>query len=209
MTLDEQLALLENEENELKRRRAQLIELRNEENRLKAIEAAKSRPATVSIKLAGPMLSYTTSLYRIDLAETLSQQLEKTLQQGGQLILGGNRSECNFQPTLIDFVDSDSIAFQEETFGPLAVVCRAKDEWDAIKIANNHRYGLAASIWTEDRERAYFLARKVEAGNVFVNSLVRSDSKIPFGGIKKSGYGRELSEIGIKEFMNRKSLIIE
>ena len=148
-------------------------------------------------------------LARLDLAEKLSQQLEKSLQQGAKLVLGGEYEKCNFQPTLIDFVDSDNIAFQEETFGPLATIIRAKDENDAVAIANNHRYGLASAIWTEDREKAYRLARKIEAGNVFINSLVRSDSRIPFGGIKKSGYGRELSQIGIKEFMNMKSIIIE
>jgi len=148
-------------------------------------------------------------LARLDLAEKLSGQLEKSLQQGAKLIIGGERDNCNFQPTLIDFVDSNNIAFQEETFGPLATIIRAKDENDAVTIANNHRYGLASSIWSEDRENAYQLARKIEAGNVFINSLVRSDSRIPFGGIKKSGYGRELSDIGIREFMNMKSLIIE
>ncbi|MFV8345362.1 NAD-dependent succinate-semialdehyde dehydrogenase [Flavobacterium sp. ZB4P13] len=148
-------------------------------------------------------------LARLDLAEKLANQLEKSLQQGAELILGGERENCNFQPTLIDFVDSNNIAFQEETFGPLATICRAKDENDAIMIANNHRYGLAAAIWTEDRDNAYRLARRIEAGNVFVNSLVRSDSRVPFGGIKKSGYGRELGTIGIKEFMNMKALIIE
>jgi succinate-semialdehyde dehydrogenase/glutarate-semialdehyde dehydrogenase len=148
-------------------------------------------------------------LARIDLAEKLSYQLEHSLKQGAKIVHGGERDHCNFQPTLIDFVDSNNIAFQEETFGPLATIIRAKDENDAIAIANNHRYGLASAIWTEDRENAYKLARRIEAGNVFVNSLVRSDSRIPFGGTKKSGYGRELSEIGIKEFMNMKSLIIE
>lgn len=148
-------------------------------------------------------------LARLDLAEKLSRQLEKSLQQGAKLVVGGAREDCNFQPTLIDFVDSNNIAFQEETFGPLATLIRAKDENDAVAIANNHRYGLASAIWTEDRENAYRLARKIEAGNVFVNALVRSDSRIPFGGIKKSGYGRELSNIGIKEFMNMKSIIIE
>nr|WP_315166936.1 NAD-dependent succinate-semialdehyde dehydrogenase [uncultured Flavobacterium sp.] len=148
-------------------------------------------------------------LARLDLAEKLSSQLEKSLQQGAKLVLGGVREQCNFQPTLIDFVDANNITFQEETFGPLATIVRAKDENDAIAIANNHRYGLASAIWTEDRDKAYQLARRIDVGNVFVNSLVRSDSRIPFGGIKKSGYGRELSEIGIKEFMNMKSLIIE
>lgn len=148
-------------------------------------------------------------LARIDLADKLSSQLKISMKQGAKLVVGGEREYCNFQPTLIDCVGVDNIAFQEETFGPLATIIRAKDENEAIAIANNHRYGLASSIWTEDRERAYVLARKIEAGNVFVNSLVRSDSRIPFGGTKKSGYGRELSEIGIKEFMNMKSVIIE
>jgi succinate-semialdehyde dehydrogenase/glutarate-semialdehyde dehydrogenase len=148
-------------------------------------------------------------LARLDLAEKLEGQLAKSLQQGAKLIVGGERENCNFQPTLIDFVDSNNIAFQEETFGPLATIIRAKDANDAVAIANNHRYGLAAAIWSEDRENAYQLARKIEAGNVFVNSLVRSDSRVPFGGIKKSGYGRELGAIGIKEFMNMKSLVIE
>ncbi|RTY91290.1 NAD-dependent succinate-semialdehyde dehydrogenase [Flavobacterium sp. GSP27] len=148
-------------------------------------------------------------LARLDLAKQLSRQLHKALEQGAKLIVGGERENCNFQPTLIDFVTVDSIAFQEETFGPLATIIRAKDENDAIAIANNHRYGLASALWTEDREKAYTLARRIEAGNVFVNSLVRSDSRVPFGGIKKSGYGRELGAVGIKEFMNMKSLVIE
>ncbi len=148
-------------------------------------------------------------LAKLEFANTLSSQLEKSLQQGAKILVGGEQDNCNFQPTLIDFVDSNNIAFQEETFGPLATIIRAKDENDAIAIANNHRYGLASAIWTEDREKAYKLARRIEAGNVFINSLVRSDSRIPFGGIKKSGYGRELSDIGMKEFMNMKSIIIE
>lgn len=148
-------------------------------------------------------------LARLDLAEKLESQLKKSVQQGAKILAGGARENCNFQPTLIECFDSNSIAFQEETFGPLATVIRAKDENEAISIANNHRYGLAAAIWTADRERAYHLARKIEAGSVFVNSLVRSDSRVPFGGIKKSGYGRELGAMGIKEFMNAKSLIIE
>ena len=148
-------------------------------------------------------------LARLDLAETLASQLEKSLKQGAKLVVGGEYENCNFQPTLIDFVAVDSVAFQEETFGPLATVIRAKDENDAVAIANNHRYGLAAAIWTEDREKAYKIARNIEAGNVFVNSLVRSDSRVPFGGVKKSGYGRELGAVGIKEFMNMKSVVIE
>ena len=148
-------------------------------------------------------------LARLDLAEKLEMQFNKSIEQGAKILVGGTRENCNFQPTLIECFSTESPVFQEETFGPLATIIRARDEKDAIFIANNHRYGLAASIWTEDREHAYSLARTIDAGSVFVNSLVRSDSRIPFGGIKKSGYGRELGDIGIKEFMNMKSLIIE
>lgn len=166
---------------------------------------------TALLKQGNPLQSgiHMGPLARIDLAEKLSGQLGTSLKQGAKLVVGGERDYCNFQPTLIDFVEVENVAFREETFGPLATIIRAVDENDAIAIANNHRCGLASAIWTEDKERAYTLARKIEAGNVFVNSLVRSDSRIPFGGIKKSGYGRELSEIGIKEFMNMKSVIIE
>lgn len=148
-------------------------------------------------------------LARIDLAQKLEQQLQSAIAQGAKLILGGQRENCNFQPTLLDFVDNQNIAFQEETFGPLATITRATDQNHAIALANSHRYGLAAALWTENRQNAYQIARKIEAGNIFINSLVRSDSRIPFGGIKKSGYGRELSTIGIQEFMNTKSIIIE
>lgn len=147
-------------------------------------------------------------LARIDLAEKLELQLQTALEQGAQLLLGGKREQCNFQPTIIDHVHVKNIAFQEETFGPLAAIVRAKNEEDAITLANQHRYGLAAAIWSEDVENAQQLARKIEAGSVFINSLVRSDSQISFGGIKKSGYGRELGAIGLKEFLNVKSIVV-
>ncbi|MCF6140860.1 NAD-dependent succinate-semialdehyde dehydrogenase [Flavobacterium sp. K77] len=148
------------------------------------------------------------SLARIDLAEKLEVQLKTSLDQGAQLLLGGEREQCNFQPTIIDHVQENNIAFREETFGPVAAIVRAKNEDEAIALANQHRYGLAAAIWSEDVEKAQQLARKIEAGSVFINSLVRSDSQIAFGGIKKSGYGRELGTIGLKEFLNVKSIVI-
>lgn len=147
-------------------------------------------------------------LARIDLAEKLELQLQTALEQGAQLLLGGKREQCNFQPTIIDHVHVKNIAFQEETFGPVAAIVRAKNEEEAITLANQHRYGLAAAIWSEDVENAQQLARKIEAGSVFINSLVRSDSQISFGGIKKSGYGRELGAIGLKEFLNVKSIVV-
>jgi succinate-semialdehyde dehydrogenase/glutarate-semialdehyde dehydrogenase len=93
-------------------------------------------------------------------------------------------------------------AFDEETFGPAAAVVRAKDDAEAIALANRSQYGLGASLWTRDIERAKVLARDIEAGSVFVNGMVASDPRLPFGGVKRSGYGRELSEFGIREFVN-------
>jgi succinate-semialdehyde dehydrogenase/glutarate-semialdehyde dehydrogenase len=100
-------------------------------------------------------------------------------------------------------------AFDEETFGPVASVITVEDEAHAIQIANQNRYGLGASVWTTDLGRGEFVARQVEAGSVFVNSLMRSDSRLPFGGIKKSGYGRELSFLGIREFVNAKTIFVD
>lgn len=148
-------------------------------------------------------------LARPDLAQNLDKQLQMALQQGAHLALGGQQNDCNFAPTLLTDVTENMVVFQEETFGPLACVSVFDDLNDAIDIANRHRYGLAAAVWTQDEDRAYHVARQLEVGNVFVNSIVRSDSRLPFGGIKKSGFGRELSGIGIREFMNVKTLVME
>ena len=100
----------------------------------------------------------------------------------------------------------DMPAYNEETFGPVAAVIRVQDEEQAIQVANHTVYGLGASIWTGDTERAKRLARRIESGSVFVNGVVASDPRLPFGGIKRSGYGRELSEFGIREFVNVKTI---
>lgn len=139
-------------------------------------------------------------LARLDLAEGLERQLQKALAQGAQLLCGGKRDGCNFEPTLLDQVTPDSVAFREETFGPLAAITTVSSEQEAIKLANQSRYGLSAAIWTQDLDKAKILSRQLEVGSVFVNAVVRSDSRLPIGGVKKSGYGRELAEAGIKEF---------
>ncbi len=146
---------------------------------------------------------------KLDLAEDLEIQLKKCVLQGARVVSGGGRKECNFQPTLLDFVKPGMAAFDEETFGPLAAIITAKNETEAITLANTSRFGLGSSLWTKDLERAETLAKQIDAGSVFVNSLMRSDTRLPFGGIKKSGYGRELSELGIKEFTNAKTIFIE
>ena len=99
-------------------------------------------------------------------------------------------------------------AFDEETFGPVAAVVRVRDEAAAIRLANASPYGLGASVWSGDRARAERVAAAIEAGSVFVNGQVHSDPRLPFGGIKQSGYGRELSEYGLREFVNVKTVVV-
>ncbi|MEO5601627.1 MAG: NAD-dependent succinate-semialdehyde dehydrogenase [Cyclobacteriaceae bacterium] len=147
-------------------------------------------------------------LARLDLAEDLEKQLKHSVASGARVVTGGNREGANFQPSILDNVSGGMPAFDEELFGPIAAVITVNNEQEAIEMANKNRYGLGASVWTRNPERGERVAREIESGCVFVNSLMRSDQRLPFGGIKKSGYGRELSELGIKEFMNAKSIYI-
>ncbi len=148
-------------------------------------------------------------LARLDLVEKLENQVLSSIRDGANLVFGNETDNCFFMPTLLTDVKVGMSAFDEELFGPVAAVISAKDEVEALALANNHRYGLDASIWTRDLELAYRMARELEVGNVFVNTLVRSDSRLPFGGVKKSGYGRELSEVGLKEWVNCKTIVVE
>jgi succinate-semialdehyde dehydrogenase / glutarate-semialdehyde dehydrogenase len=147
-------------------------------------------------------------LARVDLAESLENQMKNSLTSGARLITGGQRDGANYQPAILDNVSPGMPAFDEEMFGPVAAIIAVRDEKEAVDIANQNRYGLGASVWTKDSQRGERVARQVESGCVFVNSLMRSDQRLPFGGIKKSGYGRELSQLGIKEFMNAKTIYI-
>lgn len=146
---------------------------------------------------------------RLDLAEKLEQQELASVNMGSERLTAGTRNGNNYQPTLLINVKPGVPAFDEELFGPVAAIIPVKDEEEAIRMANINRYGLGASIWTSDLERGARMARSINAGGVFINALVRSDVRLPFGGIKKSGYGRELSTYGIKEFTNIKTVYIE
>ena len=163
------------------------------------------------IKQGDPLDEATTMgpMARLDLADAIERQYQATLAKGAKRLAGGERDQCNVQPMLLDKVKPGMAAFDEETFGPLAVLIDAKDEAEAIRLANQSDFGLGSAIWTQDMDRADRLARQIQAGSVFVNGLMRSDARIPFGGIKQSGFGRELSEAGIKEFVNIKTIWVE
>lgn len=146
---------------------------------------------------------------RLDLADTLESQLRRGLDEGAELVTGGERDRCLFEPTLVTLSKPDNALLQEEVFGPLMPVVRFETDEEAIRMANDTRFGLGGSVWTKDLEKGEHLALQIEAGSVFVNGLVRSDPRLPFGGIKDSGYGRELSEEGIREFVNVKTVVID
>jgi succinate-semialdehyde dehydrogenase/glutarate-semialdehyde dehydrogenase len=144
-------------------------------------------------------------LARGDLRDTVAEQVERSVSSGAHRVVGGspmNGKGYFYAPTVLDGVRSDMPAFREEVFGPVAAVIRARDPEDAIRLANDTEYGLGSALWTRDIARAKELARRIEAGNVFINGMVASDPRLPFGGIKRSGYGRELGVFGIREFVN-------
>src|SRR5258705_3831156 len=148
---------------------------------------------------------------RDDLRASLHRQVEESVKRGAKLLLGGRVPEgpgAFYPPTVLEHVKPGMAAFDEETFGPVARLLHARDEADAIRLANQSQFGLGASLWTNNRERAERIAAEIDAGCIFVNELVKSDPRLPFGGIKRSGYGRELSEYGIREFVNIKSVWI-
>ncbi len=150
-------------------------------------------------------------MVRPDARDELHRQVLASVAAGATLLLGGEKGSgvCEYPATILDNVVPGVPAYSEELFGPVASILYATDEADAIRIANDTAFGLAASIWTEDKVKGEALARKIQAGAIFVNSLVRSDCRLPFGGTKTSGFGRELAEHGIHEFMNIKTVYVD
>lgn len=151
-------------------------------------------------------------LARVDLRNELHRQVEQSCALGARLLTGGfipDEKSAFYPPTVLEDVVPGMPAYHEELFGPVAVLYRAKSEEDAVRIANDTVFGLGAGIFTTDIGKGKLLAEKgLDAGCVFVNDFVKSDPRLPFGGVKESGYGRELSTIGIREFVNVKAIVV-
>ncbi|RAV28648.1 NAD-dependent succinate-semialdehyde dehydrogenase [Sinomicrobium soli] len=152
--------------------------------------------------------TYLGTLAREDLAEDLEKQLQESVEKGAEIRTGGKRDKAFFEPTVVVNVTEEMPVFKEETFGPLMAITVFDTEEEAIALVNKSRYGLGVSVFTESLERARSLVPEFDDGAVFVNELVKSDPRLPFGGTKSSGYGRELSVDGIREFVNKKTVYI-
>jgi succinate-semialdehyde dehydrogenase/glutarate-semialdehyde dehydrogenase len=144
-------------------------------------------------------------------AEDVHRQISVSIEMGATCILGGSlpADSCFYPPTLLTNITPEMPVFVEETFGPVVAVIVAENEEEVIKLANDSLFGLGAALWTRDIEKGEAMGRRIDAGAIFINGLVKSDPRLPFGGIKNSGFGRELSHYGIKEFCNIKSIWVK
>jgi len=168
----------------------------------KGVAALKSGDPMDEATQVGP-------LARTDLAEDLQRQVRDSLKLGAELLSGGSHKGAYHEPTVLGNVKPGMPAFDEETFGPLAAMVRAKDEADALRLSELSVFGLGVSVCTADIEKAEVLAASISDGAYFVNELVKSDPRLPFGGTKRSGYGRELARDGLMEFVNRKTVYVK
>ncbi|WP_026450023.1 NAD-dependent succinate-semialdehyde dehydrogenase [Aequorivita capsosiphonis] len=162
------------------------------------------------LKSGNPMSeeTFVGTLAREDLAKDLEKQVNDSVEAGAKVVIGGNRLEAYFDPTVLTHVTEKMPAFKQETFGPVLSVTTFKNVNEAIALSNNSKFGLGVSIFTKDIEEAQKMAFQFDEGAVFINELVKSDPRLPFGGVKESGYGRELSINGIHEFVNKKTVYI-
>ena len=149
---------------------------------------------------------------RGDLRDELHQQVENALAQGARAVTGCKPIDgpgAFYSASIIDHLEPNNSAYYEELFGPVATIFRVKDEAEALRTANDTPFGLGGSVWTQDAKRGEQFALQLQCGSAFVNGMVKSDPRLPFGGIKTSGYGRELAQEGIKEFVNTKTIWIK
>jgi succinate-semialdehyde dehydrogenase/glutarate-semialdehyde dehydrogenase len=173
--------------------------------------AAAFRAGVEKLVVGDPMDEATTQgpLARGNLRDELDRQVRASVAEGATLVVGGNVRPGPgyfYDPTMLDHVTPEMTVAREETFGPAAAILRVRNADDAIALANGTEFGLGAALWTGDSERGRALAREIDAGAVFVNGMVASDARLPFGGVKQSGYGRELGVHGLQEFTNIKTV---
>jgi len=164
-----------------------------------------------AIKAGDPLAEDTKvgPLARKDLADQLQKQVQDSIAQGAALLLGGKQTNCFHEPTILGNVTPGMAAFDEETFGPLAAMIKVSSEEESIKLSEMSKFGLGVTICTKDIEKALSFAPQISDGALFINEMVKSDPRLPFGGTKLSGYGRELSKDGILEFVNRKTIYVK
>jgi succinate-semialdehyde dehydrogenase/glutarate-semialdehyde dehydrogenase len=167
-----------------------------------------------SLKLGDPFDEKTDvgPLATADAVTSLHADVRKTIEAGAKLLTGGKPVEGKgsfYEPTVLSNIPTNSPAYREELFGPVASIFRVKNAEEAIRIANDSRFGLGASAWTNDKSEQELFINELEAGMVFINQMVASDPRVPFGGVKRSGYGRELSTYGIREFTNVKTVWVK
>jgi succinate-semialdehyde dehydrogenase/glutarate-semialdehyde dehydrogenase len=168
------------------------------------------RHKVATLRVGDPMKDTTQvgPMALFDLRDELHRQVTDSIVQGARPLLGcapASGEGAYYLPSILDHVPRQARAYHEELFGPVAVVIRAQDEQSAVKIANDTRFGLGSSLWSRDTARAEKLSHEIEAGCCFINGMVKSDPRLPFGGVKASGFGRELSYHGIREFVNVKA----
>lgn len=168
---------------------------------------------TAKLKVGDPLERDTKvgPVARGDLRDSLDELVQQSVKQGAKVLIGGKAREGKgyfYEPTILTNVTPEMPVFSDETFGPVAAVIRARDADHAIELANDSKFGLSSNLWTRNIERARELAARIEAGGVFINGMTASDPRLPFGGVKSSGYGRELSSFGIQEFVNVQTIWI-
>ena len=156
--------------------------------------------------------TYIGPMARFDLRDELHEQVRETLEQGATLLLGGTKAEGPgnyYPPTILADVTDQMTAFHQELFGPVASIITARDAAHALALANDSEFGLTATVFSRDLERARQLADELETGGVFINGYSASDPRVSFGGVKKSGFGRELSHFGVREFCNAQTVWLD
>ena len=178
---------------------------RSTEKLLAAVKALKIGDPLADDTFVGPMA-------RFDLRDELDGQVQQAIADGATLLLGGHKldGEGNYYaPTVLANVQPGNTAFKKEIFGPVASLIVARDAEHALELANDSEFGLSGAIWTADKAKAQHMARRLVSGGVFINGFSASDPRVPIGGVKKSGFGRELSHFGLREFTNPQTVWID